>query len=349
VSAISPPLGHDDVVHGLWRAADLGRLPHALLLEGVAGIGKFRAALWLVQGLFCDARGMGEGPCGRCGPCRRVAARSHPDLFVLDPLELELESIPIGAIVEREDDHDPVCNFLALRAMEGGLRAVVVREFERANVQAQNALLKTLEEPGASTLLLLETSRADLLLDTVRSRCVNVRFEGLSPEQTREILSTHGLTGQRAETLARWAGGSPGRALALERGGAVEMRELLGEVLSGKCDPFEATERLLELPGEFGGKTPTAQVRGRVRAALDLCSAILRDGLRSCAGVGCAELPHGDLVLAHPRSEAFWRGAQQLVVALRGEVELNLPPEGLLDRALLVLGSSRSVAPNHSS
>lgn len=345
MSAVSPPLGHEEVVRGLWRATDLGRLPHALLFEGPAGVGKFRAAQWFVQGLFCDTRAGDAGPCGACGPCRRFAARSHPDLYVLDPLELELESIPVGAIVQRDDGNEPVCDFLSLRAMEGGMRAVLVREFERANTQAQNALLKTLEEPGESTLLLLESSRPDLLLETVRSRCVTVRFEGLSAAEARQVLAAHGVSGPSAESLARWAEGSPGRALALEREGAAGLRALLAQVLGGGLDPLEATGSLLELPGEFSGKTPAAQVRMRVRAALDLCAAVLRDGLRHCAGVAAEELPHGDLVEAQHEPEAFWRGALRQVVALRGEVELNLPPEGILDRALLALGAARSADP----
>jgi DNA polymerase-3 subunit delta' len=186
-------------------------------------------------------------------------------------------------------------------------------------------------------LIVLECSRADLLLDTVRSRCVTVRLGSLSADDTRQVLAAHGLDGSAATDLARWAEGSPGRALALAREGAPAVLALLAAVLAGELDPLAACGRLLELPGEFNGQTPAAQTRARARAALDLLGEVLRDGLRACAGVPIAELAHGELVAAAPRPESAWCSALNEVLALRGEVELNLSPQGILDRALLAL------------
>lgn len=345
MSVAEAPLGHAEVVRGLWRARGRGRLPHALLFEGPAGVGKFRAALWFAQGLFCatwaETGGADDwpGPCGACGPCKRFRTGGHPDAFVLDPLEHELETIPIAAITERDDGKwqgDSVCEFLALRPAEGGMRVVVVREFERANDAAQNALLKTLEEPGESTLLVLESSRPDLLLETVRSRCVTVRFGALDAEDARDVLRAAGSANVRGPLVA-WAEGSPGRALLLERQGALAVRAVVADLLHGRLDPLAATRKVLELDGEFPGRTPTAQVRARTRAALDLLLAVLRDGVRLAAGVPAERLPHGDLAaLALGRASA-WTASLERVVALRGEVELNLSPESLLDRAFLAL------------
>ena len=330
------PLGHDEAVQQLWDALEKRRLPHALLFEGPAGIGKYLAAQWFVQGIFCER---GPAPaCGECGPCKRVRARSHPDLYVLDPLERELESIPVSCISERDGADDPIESFLALRPAEGGWRVVLIREFERANVQAQNALLKTLEEPGDASLLILETSRRDLLLETVRSRCVTVSLQPLRPELGAEVLAGCGICGERAANLVRWSGGSPGAALALGREGAERVREVLCEVLSGELDPLEASGRISRMEGEFAGKTPSAQARARVRSVLELTLAVLRDVLRARAGGDEAELAHGDLVgLAHPGEAAVAASLGELL-SLRGEVELNLPPEGILDRAMLALG-----------
>lgn len=347
MSAVEAPLGHADVVRGLWRARGRGRLPHALLFEGPGGVGKFRAAVWFAQGLFCEAwaghdSSDGEdwaGPCGTCGPCKRFQSGSHPDVFVLDPLEHELETIPIAAITEREDGKwqgDSVCEFLSLRPAEGGMRVVIVREFERANDSAQNALLKTLEEPGDATLLVLESSRPDLLLETVRSRCVTVRFGPLQPDEARDVLRAAGSANVRGPLVA-WAEGSPGRALALERAGALAVRAVFADLLHGRLDPLAATRRVLELAGEFTGKTPTAQMRERTRAALDLLLAVLRDGVCHASGVPAADLAHGDLAGLALGRTAAWTAALERVVALRGEVELNLSPESLLDRAFLAL------------
>jgi len=334
------PLGHAEAVERLWGALAHGRLPHALLFEGPAGIGKYRAAQWFVQGVFCER---GPAPaCGECGPCKRVRAGSHPDLHVLDPLERELETIPVSRISERDGSEGSIESFLSLRPAEGGWRVVLIREFERANVPAQNALLKTLEEPGNASLLILETSRRDLLLDTVRSRCVSVTLQPPEPELGAKVLAEHGITGPRAETLVRWSGGSPGGALALEREGAEEAREVLRGVLSGALDPLEGARRLAETEGEFVGKTPAAQARARARGALDLTLAVLRDALRGRAGGVPGELAHGDLVgLARPGGTAIAASLAELL-SLRGEVELNISPESILDRAMLALGRAGS-------
>jgi len=335
VSWTENPLGHDDVVEGLWRAERLGRLPHAMLFEGPPGIGKFGAAVWFARGLYCT-EGPGA-PCGTCGPCKRILAGTHPDFFLLDPVEEELEIIKVEKIKESEGGRDSIEHFLALRPAEGGKRVVIVREFDRAGIHAQNALLKTLEEPGESALLILETSRVEELLDTVRSRCVKVRFEGLEPEVAKAVLERQGMAPEAAREVLPWSDGSPGRALALVREGAPDLRRAFEAVLVDGADPLEVTIQILALAGEFPGKTPTAQNRARVRSALDLLLAILRDGLRHVSGAPVAGLAHGDLVARMSFSEVAWASALERVLALRGEVELNLPPEGILDRALLAL------------
>ena len=100
-------LGHEEVLRGLWRAAGQGRLPHALLLEGPAGIGKFGAALRLVRGLLCERAGPEGGPCDRCPACKKVLSGNHLDVFVLDvahedvPESRRQERIRIDRVVRR--------------------------------------------------------------------------------------------------------------------------------------------------------------------------------------------------------------------------------------------------------
>lgn len=330
------PIGHRETVEGLWRARTKLRLPHALLFHGPAGIGKYLAARWFVQGLCCEHGP--AAPCGDCGACKRLAAGSFADVFVLDPVELEVEAIQIGHITRRDQGPaNPLEDFLALRPAEGGVRAVIVREFERANTAAQNALLKTLEEPGSDTILILESSRPDLLLETVRSRCVAVAFDPLSRSQASEVLAREGLVGAAAEACVRWSQGSPGRALQLEREGASEVLALLDPVLLGDLDPLLATPQLLAAGGEFSGKTPTAQGRSRVRAALDLVASVLRDALALRAGAQPQDLAHGEMAARMDWSDARLAEALRSVLSLRGEIELNLAPESILDRALLAL------------
>ncbi len=343
---VEEPRGHAETVRGLWRAAARGRLPHACLFEGPAGIGKFLSAQWLAQGLLC-VQGPGA-PCGTCGPCRRVLSggetSNHPDFLRIDPVLEGTETIKLARIAERDGGGESAESFLRLRALEGGWRVVLVREAERMQVAAQNALLKTLEEPSAHTLIVLECSRSEALLPTIRSRCVRVRFEPLAADDARAVIAAHGLAGglaggpeaADAERLARWSGGSPGAALRLASEGALALRPLLAAVLAGEREPLAASRALWELPGSFAGETPSAQARARARAALDLALRLVRDRMAAALGAAPDTLRHGDLETAAPAAQGP-AGAALLesLLAAREDVDRNLAPEAVLDRALL--------------
>ncbi|HIK59962.1 MAG TPA: hypothetical protein EYF98_04645, partial [Planctomycetes bacterium] len=269
-TSLYPPLGHGEVLQGLWDAARSDRLPHALILHGPEGIGKYHAARWLAQGLLCEG-GPGE-PCLSCGPCRRVQADSHPDLFLVDPLAVGQDRMTIHFIVTRENrpksaySGPSIENFLRLRADEGGWRVVCLRDVDSMNENAQNAFLKALEEPGENTLLLLTSARPDALLETIRSRTVSVDLSRLSMADTLHILERDALLpgleepAQR-EVLARWSLGAPGKAMKLAKSGGVPMRAMIVDLVAGRLLPDEAGPAFWELDGEFPGKTPAAQRR----------------------------------------------------------------------------------------
>jgi DNA polymerase-3 subunit delta' len=337
------PLTHDGVVEGLWRAARGGRLPHALSFEGRRGTGRFLAAEWLAAGLLCDA---GPGaPCGACGPCKRVASDNHADLFVLDAQALGAELIPVDAIVRREGGKwpaEPIEDFLRLRALESPWRLVLVREAERMNTSAQNALLKTLEEPAPGTLLLLETSRPDRLLATIRSRCVRVRFADLPAAEATRVLLDHGLEPTGAERLARWSGGAPGEALGLAARGGEEMAQLLLDALRGAVRPLVASRGLFELEGKFVGERPTQRARDRVRTVVELALGLAGDLLRCTVGVPPSVVGFGaELEAAYAGQwppETAVAAMIDALLAVRVDVDRNVTPEALLDRTALSLG-----------
>jgi len=330
-------VGHEHVLEGLWRSARAQRLAHALCFTGPEGVGKFLSAERLTAGLLC-ARGIGP-PCGTCGPCKRAKIDSHPDVFVIDPTIEGLESISIGHVTPRADGPKvTIGQFLSLRPMENGWRIVLVRESDRLVEEAQNALLKTLEEPGESTLLVLETSRPDRLLATIHSRCVRVPFGTLDAGLVERVLAQSSVEPAQRQMLARFAAGAPGIAVTLEERGALAMIEIVERALSVGPDPFARTREWSEIEAVFPGKTPAAQTRVKARTFLDLLCFVLRDAVRARAGIDVSELAFGATAarIAH-LPEALLVHVLEGVLAARQDVDMNLAPDAAVERALLAL------------
>jgi len=200
--------GHERVRDRLRAAVVNERLPHALLFAGADGVGKRRVAVALAAWLLCDEDG--DDACGNCASCRQVTAGSHPDFQLIAVAAGKKE---IG--VDRARD---VKRFTQLRPMRGTLKVAVVDDAHMLTVAAQNALLKTLEEPPEHSLLILVANNPDALLATVRSRCQRVQFSPLPNDAVEDILTReHGIAPAAVRQLAALAEGSPGRALTLSR------------------------------------------------------------------------------------------------------------------------------------
>jgi DNA polymerase-3 subunit delta' len=165
--------GHRRIVQLLARSVSGGTLPQSLIFAGPSGSGTRLTASGLAQVLNCLAtesrpeNSLEIDACGRCTACARVARGVHPDVLVVEPGES-------GAI--RVDQVREIVERAAFRPFEGRRRVVIVDDADRLVPAAQNALLKTLEEPSPSSVFVLVTSRPDVLLPTVRSRCIQLRF-----------------------------------------------------------------------------------------------------------------------------------------------------------------------------
>ena len=347
------PRGHQDAVVGLVRSAREGRLPHALLLTGPDGVGKFRAALWLATTLLCEEGG--EAPCGACGSCKRARAASHADLFTVDARAHDQDELTIFFVAHREDrpstayQGTSIEDFLGLRAAEGRGKFVIIREAHRLNEVAQNALLKMLEEPRDGVHFLLETATPDALLETVRSRVVEVRLDGLDRETCEAVLfdaggfdRTDAAQVEEVAELVRLSGGAPGVAMALSSRRAPELAQLVGEALTGARAAHEVAAELWEVDGDFEGKTAFVRRRVRAETILDLGLGILADAERCLAGGDPDPLRHGRLAASLAKGGAFAstparRRMGRAWLEAREDLRLNLSPEGLVDRALASL------------
>jgi len=350
--------GHEALLEGLWRTASSGRLPHAISFEGPSGVGKFNAALRFASGLLCE-NGPGA-PCGTCAPCKRVRSGgrlgNHPDLYLIDPVEEAREqssakkvvtiTIKIERIAIRAGEEDCAEGFLRLVSQEDGWRIVILRDAHLMQAGAQNALLKTLEEPGKNTLLILETAQPGDLLPTILSRLVRLRFGRLPLETTERVLIEEGLEREVAPILAAWSEGAPGEALRLNREGCLAIRSLFLSVLAGERGAFEGVGELWKLPGEFIGSTPKARDRHRARVALDVLLDLLGDQLRWQEGVATTALRHRDLAEAgvfQPQSPALLSRTINACLELRGAMSGNVSPDATMERCFLALESGRTV------
>ena len=200
-------------------AAD--RLPHALLLHGPDGVGKDVFAGALAAALLCSGRGERLLACGRCPECALTRAGSHPDLHWLRRPE-DRKTISVDQVRE-------VAERLAMTSMRRGWRIAIVAPAHAMTPNAQNALLKTLEEPAASTLLVLVSSRPSALLPTLRSRCQRIELARPPEDSTRKWLTAELGAAPQAGLLAL-ARGAPLRALELAPH-AQELEDRMGELL----------------------------------------------------------------------------------------------------------------------
>ena len=198
------------------QAMIAGAAPQAIVLAGPAGVGKTTLALDLAAGLLCDAPDAADRPCRECRACRLVAHGSHADLHRLAPSGPGLQ-VRIGDRANPEPGTvRRLIADLALLPVEGGARVAIIERADRLNEDAQSALLKILEEPPPATTIVLCADRDDLLLPTVRSRCVRVRLGPVAVREIEAMLEDAGVAdAPRAGRLARLAWGRPGAALAL--------------------------------------------------------------------------------------------------------------------------------------
>ena len=202
-----PVFGHSWAVDWLDHSLNAQRIPHALLLSGPAQIGKRTLALATAAALICTAE---DKPCGQCRACRLVAQGVHPDVRVVSADENERSRDAVLKI----DQIRELQRQAALAPVEARVKVFILRELERANPAAANALLKTLEEPPPYVVLLVTSARPHALLPTILSRCQLLALRPLAQQQIAAALVEHwAAPTEQADLLARLAEGRLGWAV----------------------------------------------------------------------------------------------------------------------------------------
>lgn len=278
--------GHERVISILDRAVQEARPAHAYLFTGREGIGKKLAATRFACRLNCPDPD--SDPDGTCQVCRRIISRNHPDFAIETP---ERGIIRIDRIRSLQ-------SFFRYAPIEGEFKVTVIDDAHAMNAAAQNALLKTLEEPPAGRILILVTSKPFLLLPTVRSRCRRIRFAPLSADEVAGILeNVRGMSSQRAGMLAPMSGGSVARALEMDDSGFLDLREQMWSMLK---DPGS-----VGITGIVEMSATLSSDKKRAADAIEIAVNWIRDEMvdlveEDAAGSVDEESPYGDSSAPRP-------------------------------------------------
>jgi DNA polymerase-3 subunit delta' len=238
--------GQDAAVGLLRRAYHADRLPHGVIFAGSAGVGKATTARALAALFLCEKPG-GDAACGACESCRGMESGNHPDYHVITRELIRYhdktgksKGIDLSINVIVPELVEPATR----KAVMGRGKVFVVEQADLMNAAAQNAMLKTLEEPAGRTLIVLLTDQPGALLATIRSRCQVFRFAALPEATVRKELEKRGVDPKAAKDAALLSGGSLGLALKWVEDGVVAAA---GE-LAGRIDAVAAGKGADDLP-----------------------------------------------------------------------------------------------------
>lgn len=259
-------VGHHRVIDLLRQAVRRGRVPQSLIVAGPEGIGKRTVVTALAQAINCPNSRDGDA-CGACNVCRRIAQGTFSDVIVLE--KGDEASIKIQTLRER------VLDAVGYRPFEGAKRVFIIDPADEVTGQAQDALLKTLEEPPTSAILILVTAYPDTLLGTIRSRCRRLRLGPLSEEEVTRVLVARGMKPAQAAERAAAAGGSVARALDLDVDEFEEDRAAaLGMLMATRSgSPVER----LKAGTAFAKQESRRRARDAAAARLAILASLLRD------------------------------------------------------------------------
>ncbi len=199
-------IGHEQIIEHLTNAVTMEKVSHAYILNGPDKSGKRMLAEAFAMTLQCEKGG--SSPCGECHSCKQAMNHNQPDIIYVQHEKPNTISV---YDIREQVNHD-----IGVKPYSSPYKLYIIDEAEKMNVQAQNALLKTIEEPPAYAVVLLLTTNADLFLPTIRSRCVALNLKAVSDTVIRKyLMEKRGVPDYQADVCVAFAQGNVGKAIAL--------------------------------------------------------------------------------------------------------------------------------------
>ena len=214
-------VGHKQIIEHLQSAISTGKISHAYILNGENSAGKMMLAESFAMALQCE--GGKEEACMECRSCRQAKEHNQPDIIYVSHEKPNIISV--------DDIRHQLNNDIVIKPYSSKYKIYIIDEAEKMNIQAQNALLKTIEEPPAYAVILLLTTNADSFLPTILSRCITLSLKTVKEDLIKEhLMKVHRIPDYQAEVCASFAQGNVGKAIQLAS--SDEFNELKTNVLS---------------------------------------------------------------------------------------------------------------------
>lgn len=199
-------VGHEQIIEHLKTAIEMGKVSHAYILNGPDLSGKMMIAEAFARALLCEKQD--PDGCGECRSCRQSADRNNPDIIYVKHDKPNTISV--------DDIRTQLNNDIVIKPYSNQYKIYIVDEAEKMNQQAQNALLKTIEEPPAYAVIMLLTTNADSFLQTIRSRCITLNLKSVKNDVIKSYLMTEKkIPDYQADVCAAFAQGVVGKAIKL--------------------------------------------------------------------------------------------------------------------------------------
>ena len=199
-------VGHNEIINYIRNAVTENKVSHAYILNGERGSGKKMLATLFAETLLCEKGG--PDPCNECHSCIQIDSGNHPDV-----IKVQHEK---PSIISVEDIRKQVNDTVLIRPYQGAYKVYIINDADLMTQQAQNALLKTLEEPPKYVVFLLLTENADLLLPTITSRCIMLKLRNIRDTLIRKYLMEKlEVPDYKADMCTAFAQGNLGRAIML--------------------------------------------------------------------------------------------------------------------------------------